>query len=235
MNYVIGDIHNELAKLQDILQQIHLSEEDHLFFLGDLFDRGGAGADPVGVYFEYVRYRKQTTWIRGNHDQWLAQYIERYYALPPRKRKKAEPFTYNSFELLIQRLTEADILNIAEEIRTLPLQAEVEVNGVTYCMGHAMTTDPMKPSISFEEHLMGNMEMGSFFEKGVEGYVSLCGHTPTMNIMYPKDGRYLDPDEKSIWVNHRENVYLLDCGCGFGGGRLACMCLETGERFYSPK
>lgn len=54
----------------------------------------------------------------------------------------------------------------------MSLQAEVEVNGVRYCMGHAMTTDPMAPSISFEEHLMGNMEMGSFFEKGVEGYVS---------------------------------------------------------------
>ena len=39
--------------------------------------------------------------------------------------------------------------------------------------------------------------------------------------------------DNSIWCNDRHNVYLLDCGCGFAGGRLACLCLETKERFYA--
>ena len=28
-------------------------------------------------------------------------------------------------------------------------------------------------------------------------------------------------------------IYLMDCGCGFRSGKLACMCIETGERFYT--
>lgn len=34
-------------------------------------------------------------------------------------------------------------------------------------------------------------------------------------------------------INDKENVYLMDSGCGFTGGKLACICLESGERFYS--
>lgn len=41
------------------------------------------------------------------------------------------------------------------------------------------------------------------------------------------------PLPKELKLNEKGNVYLLDCGSGFKGGRLACMCLETGQRFYS--
>lgn len=49
--YVVGDIHNSLIKLNGVLKQISLSYKDNLILLGDLFDRGAAESDPVGVYF----------------------------------------------------------------------------------------------------------------------------------------------------------------------------------------
>ena len=49
MHYVIGDIHNEVKKLNSILDQIRLKCEDELFLLGDVFDRGGEKADPLGT------------------------------------------------------------------------------------------------------------------------------------------------------------------------------------------
>jgi hypothetical protein len=48
-----------------------------------------------------------------------------------------------------------------------------------------------------------------------------------------EDKAYLDEETNSIWLNNQENVYMVDCGCGLAGGRLACICLETGERFYA--
>lgn len=51
MHYVIGDIHNEVKKLNSILEQIHPGHDDEVTVLGDLFDRGGDEADPTGVYF----------------------------------------------------------------------------------------------------------------------------------------------------------------------------------------
>lgn len=65
------------------------------------------------------------------------------------------------------------------------------------------------------------------------GVISMCGHTPTENVLWSRNkNMYLDEYKNSIWRNERENVYLLDCGCGFKSGRLACICLETGEILF---
>lgn len=32
--------------------------------------------DPAGAYFILSGLRKKCTWIRGNHNQWLANYIK---------------------------------------------------------------------------------------------------------------------------------------------------------------
>lgn len=34
-----------------MLEKIAFSEEDHLFLLGDLFDRNSYEPDPIGIYF----------------------------------------------------------------------------------------------------------------------------------------------------------------------------------------
>lgn len=232
MHYVIGDIHNEAKKLNSILDQIRLKGEDELFLLGDIFDRGGEEADPVGTYFLLSGIQGKCHWIRGNHDQWLAEYIRNYFSASERKKSGVRSYSYNSFELMKLRLTEADMLYLADLIDALPLQKEIYVDGESYLLAHAMTSYP-----SIEEakdyYLMGNWELDSFLLDGIEGYISLCGHTPTGNMIWKTDGMYLDDDKNSIWVNGKKNVFLIDCGSGFAGGRLACMCLETGERFYS--
>ena len=92
--YVIGDIHNDLKKFQSILGKINLTAEDELIVLGDVFDRGGLDADPVGVYFTLSGIQGKCTWIRGNHDQWLADYIKEYYSNSEKRRKKMYPYTY---------------------------------------------------------------------------------------------------------------------------------------------
>lgn len=67
-----------------------------------------------------------------------------------------------------------------------------------------------------------------------EIWLSQNKYKRTDTVMWGKD-LYLDRPQKSIWRNNKGNVYLLDCGCGFGSGKLAGICIETGERFYSQK
>ena len=232
MHYVIGDIHNDLKKLKQILKQINITRDDELIVLGDGFDRGGENADPFGVYCALAGLQGKCSWIRGNHDDWLANYTYEYFNTPEKKRHKVAPYGYNSFELLRQRITEVDMRNIADLIKGLPLQKELEVDGKKYLFAHAMTSDP-KVREEDRYYLMGTMDIDSFFFAGIDGYISMCGHTPTDSIVWKKDRRYLDEPGTSIWANDRRNVYLLDCGCGFGSGKLACICLETKERFYS--
>lgn len=231
MHYVIGDIHNEIGKLRSILKQIELKPDDELIVLGDVFDRGADKPDPVGVYFELCKIQEKCIWVRGNHDQWLADYIKNFYSKSERKQQRLQPYWYNSFELMKNRLTPVDMLNLADLILGLPLQVEKEINGKNYLFAHAMT---FKPGITenAEFFLMGNNQYVSFLFDGVEGFISMCGHTPTGNLPFRND-LYLDTAKSSIWCNEHKNVYLLDCGCGFGTGKLACLCIETGERFYS--
>lgn len=232
MHYVLGDIHNEAKKLNSVLEQIHITQDDEVIVLGDLFDRGAAEPDPVGVYFMLSGIQGHWIWIRGNHDQWLADHIMKYYTLPERKRKKMFAYTYNSFDLMKQRMTEADMWGLAERIQKLPLQKGIDAAGKKFLCAHAMTSFPSLQQQS-DYYMMGNYDMDAFFLEGTDGYISLCGHTPTCNLPWRNKGTYLDEHMKSIWVNKKKNVYLLDCGSGFPDGRLACMCLETGERFYS--
>lgn len=232
MHYVFGDIHNEAKKLNSILEQIQITSDDEVVVLGDIFDRGGDEANPVDVYFTLSGLQGNCIWIRGNHDQWLADYIEKYFSLPERKRRKMIPYFYNSFDLIEQRMTEADMQNLADLIHELPLQKEIDIDGKKFLLAHAMTSYPsIKESDNY--YMMGNWELETFFLSGIDGYVSLCGHTTTDNLVWKKTGRYLEEEKPSVWVNEKENVYLMDCGCGFAGGKLACICLETGERFYS--
>ena len=233
MHYVIGDIHNEAKKLNSILDQIQLKDEDELFILGDVFDRGEE-PDPVGTYFLLSGIWEKCNWIKGNHDQWLTNYIRNYFSVPERKRLRERSYPYNSFDLMKSRLTEVDMLILADLIDTFPLQKEISVNEKAYLLAHAMTSHPSVMA-SEDYYMMGNWGLDSFFLDGIEGYISLCGHTPTENIIWGTGGMYLDERNKSIWVNEKKNVYLLDCGSGFTDGRLACMCLETGDRFYSKK
>lgn len=217
MHYVTSDIHNDNQKFQELLHVLNLKEDDKLFILGDLFDRSNYNADPVGVYFTVLALGDKCQVIRGNHEQELAEYIKTYYQSSERKRAKLEPYAYNSFELLEERLTPVDIQNMAKWVGVLPLQVELEVNGSKYLLAHAMTT---KPQIKYEDkvYLRGTEMFQNFLISGVEGFISICGHS--------------NPEGNDIWKNGKGNVVICDCGCGFRSGRLGCLCLETGEEIY---
>mgnify|MGYP000773332802 FL=1 len=181
--------------------------------LGDVYKR-----QPVGVYFQMLGLGEQCTVIRGNHDHWLANYIFRYYGREEKDRALLQPYPYNSFQMLRERLTEVDLKQMAERILSWPVQLEIEVDGQPYLLAHACTAESGKWKLD-QYHLMGDLWYKVFLHEGVSGYISICGHRNT------EDGR--------IWKNKKGNVYLCDCGCGFEHGRLGCLCLETKETFYA--
>lgn len=214
MNYVVSDIHNDNIKFCEILKQINFSDRDHIYILGDLFDRSSYNPDPVGVYFSVLKLGKCCSVIRGNHDQWLAAYILNYCQLS--KKQHLPPYPYNSFELLLERMTLIDIKNLAKWILACPLQIVFTMGDEKYLLAHAMTSNP-EVQKEEEYYLMGEMDK-MYFEKGVEGYISICGHRQKSN---------------HIWKNSLGNLYVCDCGCGYRDGRLGCLCLETKEEFYA--
>lgn len=47
MHYLISDIHNDNARLHEMLRLVSFSEDNRLLLLGDLFDRCNYAPDPV--------------------------------------------------------------------------------------------------------------------------------------------------------------------------------------------
>ena len=217
MNYVLSDIHNDFSKLVRMLEIIKFSENDTLYVLGDMFDRGGEVADPLGIYFHLLKNEHRYKLVRGNHDTCLGKYIQHYYRIPECKRQTIERYPYNSFEILSKRLPPVDMLQMADWILSMPVQREITINGEKYLLAHAMTA---LPDVKMPEEcfLLGEEMDTGYLREGIDGVISICGHRSTSN--------------GKIWKNERGNLYLCDCGCGYRSGKLGCLCLETKEEFY---
>lgn len=208
MTYILSDIHNDAQRLRELLRTVAFSDADHLYILGDLFDRCDYAPDPVGVYFTILGLGDRCTVLRGNHDELLAQYILQYYATPERKRKCLAPYPYNSFELLRERLVPVDLLALAEWLLDKPEILRVKVNNTFYLFVHQ--AEQIYKEFDIDKQI--------FLEQGINDTVCLFGHEGTAS--------------HRIWKNKKGNVYNIDCGCGFKSGNLGCLCLESGEEFY---
>ena len=71
MKYVMSDIHGNFDKYIEMLNLINFTEEDELYILGDIFDRG---SNPLDI-LEHIMKHKNIHLIKGNHEQ---MYVECY-------------------------------------------------------------------------------------------------------------------------------------------------------------
>jgi len=71
--FVIGDIHGAYRALRQCLERSGFDyEKDRLIVLGDVAD----GWREVAESFEELLKIRNLVYVRGNHDQWLAQWLE---------------------------------------------------------------------------------------------------------------------------------------------------------------
>ena len=77
--YAVGDIHGNLAALNDLLAQLEpeVQPEDTLVFLGDYIDRG---PDSRGCVERIVRLKQSASFsvvtLLGNHEQWMMRTLD---------------------------------------------------------------------------------------------------------------------------------------------------------------
>ena len=58
-------------------------------------------SNPVDLYFKVMELGDNCSIIRGNHDEWLAAYILKYYQMPEGKRKKQNHISTIHFDALL--------------------------------------------------------------------------------------------------------------------------------------
>ena len=68
-SFAITDIHGCANTLDALLDQIGLSQSDHLYLLGDYIDRGPRSKEVLDILLALQRKQYPMTVLRGNHEQ----------------------------------------------------------------------------------------------------------------------------------------------------------------------
>lgn len=231
MIYVMSDIHGEYGKFQEMLAKINFSDEDTLYVLGDVVDRG---PEPIRLLVD-MSARENVILLKGNHELMALNVLRKLnveitkenadthldndtlHALMDWYRNGGR-ITLQGFKQLPGEMRE-DLLDYLED--TAPYEI-VEANGKTYLLVHAGLGN-FQPGKKLEEYSLGELlfmrpDYQRQYFQNPDMYM-VCGHTPT---------RFVTGKDE---INHSANNLLIDCGAAYGG-RLACLCLDTMQEFY---
>lgn len=245
MKYVISDIHGDYKRYIEMLKLINFNENDVLFVLGDVIDRGAHG---IQILQHMMKYENIIP-ILGNHE--LMAYKELKFLSREITEESLEEFDEERLQQLLvwmsnggeptikafRALSVEERKEILEYLQEFWGFFEVEAGGREYLLVHAgfENFEPDKPieEYSLEELVWARMDPEkSYFQDKV----LVVGHTPTRIFHAKLQGKLIEEiprEEQKDEVYFSEDGMLIgiDCACGFDG-RLACLCLDTGEVVY---
>lgn len=232
MIYVMSDIHGHEERFNSIIKQIDLKDEDTLYVLGDVIDRNRAGIRILRKLMSMPNVKM----LLGNHEYMMLD-AATYFPEPNESWIQLEyseelklwdsnggAKTLRSLKYMRKTMRE-EIFNF---VRILPINIDVEVNGMKYILCHA------SPMQNYSKHPFYSMLYGTELcfavwkrwqpHDGVpEGCTLIFGHTPTCNLQggYP-------------WrIYENDNAIGIDCGGAYEEGRLLCLRLDDMKTFYS--
>lgn len=238
MHYVMSDIHGDYEKYIEMLEGIDFSEEDSLFVLGDIIDRGPHGIkilqDMMMCSYIYP--------ILGNHEYmalqvlpWLMEDSEEMDGGKLKElmfwRGEGGETTIAEFHAL-DREEQDSILDYMSNFRSF---IELECDGEEFVLVHA-GLDGFSVNRSLETYDLEELIFNAPSYECVyypDKYL-VTGHTVTRIIhgdMEQKEDSCVNLFDFKDEVYMDNNHIAIDCACGYGGS-LAAVCLETKEIFY---
>jgi len=225
MVYVMSDIHGCYDKYKKMLDKIAFCEDDMLYILGDVVDRGISG---MKVLLD-IADRDNIVLIRGNHDQTAGALLSRLHMLDEKDCPKALVEVFGMWLSDGGDKTLAEFLELSDDerektiltLRKSIISTSIVVNDKIFLLSH--TVPEIERLDDFENWTVEDYIMGepNYEEVYFEDKIIVTGHTPTGLIEVGSKGR--------IW--NKNNHIAIDCGAVFGNP-LGCICLETFEEFY---
>lgn len=225
MIYVISNIHGEDEKFFKMLKKIRFNDDDTLFILGDIIDRG-QGSFKI---LEFIIDKKNIKCIWGNHEDMMIKGLSGDIGYFQCWLQNGGHITYKQF-LHLGAEKQKEICNYIDKFK---LYEEIEVNDKNYILVHsgiAMPKDEVDRkkvlAMQTEEDFLWSRE-DFYNHKSIEGNVVIFGHTPVVNISGQKKFK--------IWHDNNYNDKIgIDCGAVFTkqGGRLGCLRLDDMKEFY---
>lgn len=229
--YVMSDIHGEYEKYCEMLKKIDFNDNDTLFILGDVVDRG---ARPIDVLLDMMK-RPNIYPLMGNHDLMALDMLKKLNVEISEENFDKQLSADDISELTdwltdggeptitqFRALSKEQRANVLDYISEFSLYAAVDVEDKAFILVHAslgnFRKDKKLHEYSLHEMLAVRHDPEKQYFDDDDIYV-VTGHTPTL----------LYSGKAEIYKKNR-NI-CIDCAASMGG-RLACLCLDTMEEFY---
>ena len=231
--YVISDIHGQYDMFMELLDKIKLKETDTVYILGDVLDRG---PHPIKTLRKLMEMPNAICMV-GNHEFMALECLE--FLMKEITDKSIEEldetmldnlvtWQYNGSKSTIDEFRKLDTegkMGVIDFIKELLIYEEISVGDKDYLLVHAGLGN-YSPQKDIEDYSLHELiwARADYDVQYFEDTYVITGHTPTQMI---KD----NPDPGFIF--RRNNHIAIDCGASYPGGRLAAICLDTGEEYYS--
>lgn len=231
MVYIISDIHGEYDKFIRMLEKIGFSDEDEMYVLGDVVDRG---AKPAELILD-MSMRWNVFPLMGNHDRMAAALLRRFNTEITAENAETQ-LDGEVMSLLATWLADGGDTTLADFRRLSPDErnalieymedfepyAEVNVGGRDYVLVHAGFSD-FSPERALADYSVDELiyERIDYGRRYFENKTLITGHTPTVLISPDFRGRIFKAD----------GHIAIDCGAVFGMA-LGCLRLDDMREFY---
>ena len=230
--YVVSDIHGEYDLFAGLLEKIRLKEDDSLYILGDILDRG---PHPIRTLLK-VMEMPNAICLAGNHELMAIECLaflrteiteKSIEELDEKMVDNLLTWQYNGGRTTIQEFCALDRKMqrlVIDFLKDFYIYEEMTVNDRDYLLVHA-GLGGFYPGKEIEQYSLEEL-IWSRAEYDIQYYEDIyvvTGHTPTQGIIgNPRPG----------YIFKKFNHIAIDCGCYRPDGRLAAVCLDTGEEFY---
>ena len=230
MTYVMSDIHGNYKAFIQMLNKIELSDNDTLYILGDVIDRGLESFKIL----DYVMQHDNIILLFGNHEDMMIEFYDAVDGISGRKdieylwaiwSRNGGTITSRQFE----RMQEEEKNKYRNFIKNLEYFKIIEVNNQKFLLCHAGIM--FSTLFSLEECIQKNINNKNIVwlrdvsgRDMPDGLILIHGHTPVQSAF----------DENKIinyGRNGKKNIYNIDCGCAYNY-ILSCMRLDDMKEFY---
>lgn len=214
--YVMSDIHGNYTKFLKMLRLIKFSEEDRLYILGDIIDRG---SQPFHI-LSFILKHNNIMLLKGNHEEMLIDFFE--------TNTGEQLWFYNGGYKTYEQFSGKEYREqkaISDYFKSRP---DFVVLKDKFILSHAGIYIPENGDKYTIDELVENLGDNFLWnrtlidnERPYQHYIQICGHTPVQVI-----------DKNADKIINRDSVIYIDCGATFTGGKLAALRLDDMEEFY---
>ena len=231
MKYVTSDIHGKLDRLKRLIETIELSEDDKLYIIGDLVDRGDKPMETI----EFVMNYPQIEVIMGNHDEMML------YTLKYKDEKQTERWSRNGCEPTIKgfdKRTLEEQEKILSYIENLPYFKIIDNKFLLVHGGfeperliESLKEKPLEDALTEQRDRLVWVRDDFIKNKALDSLITIFGHSPRRYI-----DKIFEVESKlpyEIWFDKVYNDKIgIDTGNCYDDGRMSCLRLDDYKVFY---